>query len=94
MAENNNHKLLLEIRRDIEEAVGQRVRVKANKGRRRFVEREGVLEKTYPSLFVVKLGPDQHNRRISYTYTDVLTEVVELTIQHDSGDRVLAYSAS
>lgn len=77
--------LLAQIRQDLERYVGQRVVIKANKGRRRIVVREGTLERTYPSLFVVNLGPEQQNRRVSYTYSDVLTETVELTFLGDSG---------
>src|SRR5690606_31514256 len=62
--------VLARIKRDLDGFVGRPVRIKANKGRRRVVEREGTLEKTYPSLFVVKLGPDQQNRRVSFTYAD------------------------
>lgn len=74
---------LAQIKRALDGLVGRRVRIKANKGRRRIVVREGTLEQTYPSLFVVKLGSDQHNRRVSFTYTDVLTETVELTVIDD-----------
>lgn len=72
--------LLSRIREDLERCIGQRVVIKANKGRRRIVVREGTLERTYPSLFVINLGPEQQNRRVSYTYSDVLTETVELTV--------------
>ena len=43
-------------------------------------EREGVLEETHPSLFVVKVD-EKRNRtaRVSYSYVDVLTGTVELS---------------
>jgi len=85
--------VLARIKRDLDGFVGRPVRIKANKGRRRVVEREGTLEKTYPSLFVVKLGPDQQNRRVSFTYADILTEVVELTVLNESGSEHLAIRA-
>lgn len=72
--------LLAQIREDLDRCVGQRVVVRANKGRRRVVVREGTLERTYPSLFVINLGPEQQNRRVSYTYSDLLTETVEVTV--------------
>lgn len=85
--------VLAQIKTDLAKFVGQPVRVKVNKGRRRVVIREGTLEEIYPNLFVVKLGPDQHNRRISYTYADLLTRVVELTVLQESGAQELAYRA-
>lgn len=80
-----NREIIDEIRTDIEGRLGARVRVKANKGRRRVEERVGTLEDIYPNLFVVQLDEDQHNRKISFTYVDVLTEAVEVTIQDDEG---------
>lgn len=78
-----NREIIDEIREDIESYLGERVKVKANKGRRRVEEREGTLENIYPNLFVVRLDEDQHHRRISFTYADVLTEVVEVTVHAD-----------
>lgn len=72
--------MLAQLRYDLERCIGQRVVIRANKGRRRIVVREGTLERTYPSLFVINLGPEQQNRRVSYTYSDLLTETVELTV--------------
>ncbi|HBQ26786.1 MAG TPA: Veg protein, partial [Syntrophomonas sp.] len=46
----------------------------------RIVEREGVLESIYPNIFVIKLNERKIERRVSYTYADVLTETVELFV--------------
>jgi len=74
-----------EIRKIIEECLGKRVTLKANKGRKRIVVREGVLENTYPSVFVVKVyGDFDTMRRVSYSYCDVLTETVEITVCEDN----------
>lgn len=86
--------LLAQIRNDLEGYVGSRVRVRANKGRRRVVEREGTLERAYPNLFVIKLDEEHHGRRISYTYADILTEAVELTVVDNDGNKTLAYQVS
>lgn len=71
---------LEKIKQDIESCVGKPVRLRANRGRRKVIEAEGVIEKTYPKVFVIKLHKDSAIRRMSYTYADVLTETVELTI--------------
>jgi uncharacterized protein Veg len=44
------------------------------------MEAEGILERTYPNVFVVYLDKQNAVRRVSYTYADVLTETVELMI--------------
>lgn len=69
------------IKQDLESFVGKRVKLRANRGRRKIIEAEGVLEKTYPKVFVVKLNSDSAVRRMSYTYADVLTSTVELTVE-------------
>ena len=71
---------LSDIKKDLESFVGSRIRLKANRGRNRIVEREGVLESTYPNIFVIKLNERKIERRVSYTYADVLTETVELFV--------------
>ncbi|TCK93283.1 uncharacterized protein Veg [Natranaerovirga hydrolytica] len=73
---------IIEVKRRMDEYVGSRVKVKANKGRRKIVVKEGVLEQTYPSIFVVKVENELQDsyRRVSYSYTDLLTHSVELSL--------------
>lgn len=78
------------IKQDLEEYIGQRITLKANRGRKKSIERTGVLEKTYPSHFLVKLDEDYFNRKMSFSYADVLTKTVELTF----GDKCYRFSAS
>lgn len=69
------------IKRDLDHYVGEKIMLKANGGRRKTIERTGVLEETYPSVFIVKLDEDQHSfKRVSYSYADILTASVELTV--------------
>jgi len=75
--------VLLEIRKRLEPHVGEKIRLKANRGRRRTFEKEGVLERTYPSIFVVRIDEPNYFQRVSFTYADVLTETVELTFRED-----------
>ncbi|AFV13027.1 hypothetical protein Tph_c28620 [Thermacetogenium phaeum DSM 12270] len=81
---------LAEIKRDLDAYIGKRVKLKSFKGRNRVVEREGVLERTYPSIFVIKLDEKKVERRISFSYTDVLTESVELTVCREDGEIKIA----
>jgi uncharacterized protein Veg len=73
--------VLDDIRRELDSHVGEKIRVKANKGRKKIDEKEGVLEKTYPHIFVVRIEEGNlSERRASYSYADVLTETVELIL--------------
>ncbi|MCD8509614.1 MAG: Veg family protein [Bacillus sp. (in: Bacteria)] len=74
-------KTLIEIKRSLDQNVGKRITIQANGGRRKTIERSGLLEGTYPSVFTIKLDQDEYSvERVSYSYTDVLTETVKLTL--------------
>lgn len=76
---------LFQIKKDIETCVGQKVQLKANKGRKKSFIKEGILEKSYPSIFIVKFENDyETTRRVSYSYTDILTKAVELVVYKDN----------
>ena len=72
------------IKRKLDHHLGEKVTVRANEGRKRVFEKEGVLEKTYPSIFVVRFE-DEESRHMSWSYIDVLTDAIE--IRFDEGDR-------
>lgn len=75
--------ILERIRGDLDPLVGQEIKLKANRGRKRIFEIEGVLEQTYPKVFVVRFNERQVERRISYSYVDLLTQAVELSVGND-----------
>lgn len=79
------------IRSDLEGLTGARIRVKANMGRSKIIEREGVLMQTHPSLFVVEVNEKRdRTARASYQYVDVLTGTVELT-HPESGESLFPW---
>ena len=69
------------IKRDIESHVGEKVVLKANGGRRKVLVNNGVLEKTYPSIFVIRLDSDTQ-RTVTYSYSDVLTNTVQIVFEN------------
>jgi len=79
--------VLCEIRKKLEPHVGERIRLRANRGRRKTYEKEGILESTYPSIFVVRIDESNYFQRLSFSYADVLTETVELSFSEDSRRR-------
>lgn len=72
-------KTLATIKNQLDSHLGDRLMLKANGGRKKIVERSGILSETYPSVFVVELDQDENNfERVSYSYADVLTDAVEI----------------
>ena len=70
---------IVEIKKELDDRIGEPVLIKAQAGRKRVATHHGVLSKTYPAIFVVHLNdgngaPD----RISYSYTDLLTHNISL----------------
>lgn len=64
----------------LEGLTGRRLRVRANMGRSKIIEREGVLTQAHPQLFIVEVDEKRgRTARQSYQYVDVLTGTVELT---------------
>ena len=60
--------------------VGQRLKVRANMGRSKIVESEGVLTQVHPRLFVMEVDRKRgRTARQSYQFVDVLTGTVELS---------------
>lgn len=68
------------IKRELENHIGKKVIVRANKGRKKIVTRKGILKATYPSLFVVEVFNGEELVTASYTYSDVLTSTVQVTV--------------
>mgnify|MGYP002733316652 FL=1 len=82
-----------EIKDRLRDLEGQRVKVRANMGRSRIVERAGTLVHVHPSLFVVEVEERRGRTALqSYQYVDILTGTVEL-FDIDSGERLFDYVA-
>ena len=69
------------VRSDIQRNIGSKVRLETNKGRHKSVISKGIISNVYPSIFTIQLsdGPDP-SRKLSFSYTDVLTNAVEITL--------------
>ena len=72
-----NH--VAEIQEKLSGMVGDRVKVKANMGRTRVVERMGTIKNVHPAVFIIEVDERRGRKsRQSYQYVDVLTGTVEL----------------
>ena len=77
-----------EIHEKLASLQGERLKVKANMGRSRIVERTGTLVMAYPSLFQLEVDERRGRKsRQSYQYIDVLTGQVEL-FDPESGEHI------
>ncbi len=69
----------------LDDFVGQRLSVRANMGRSKIVESEGVLVQVHPQLFIMDVDRKRGRKaRQSYQYVDVLTGTVELSQNGES----------
>ncbi len=73
---------ITKVRENIEGFLGQPVVIKCNRGKRRTTISRGVLESTYPSVFVVTFNNEEENtsHKASFSYTDLLTKRVEFMV--------------
>lgn len=82
-------KTLADIKRSLDCHLGKRLQLRANGGRKKTVERAGILRETYHAVFVIDLDQDENSfERVSYSYADVLTEAVEISIYDDANNLV------
>ncbi len=73
----NSIKTLACIKKDIEDHIGHKVTLKASGGRRKIFINKGIIEKTYQSIFLIRLENDTQ-RIVTYSYSDVLTNTVQI----------------
>ncbi len=73
-------KIVDSIHDTLDDFVGQRIKVRANMGRSKIVESEGILTQVHPRLFIMEVERKRgRTARQSYQYADVLTGMVELS---------------
>ena len=73
-------KIVDNIHDTLDEFIGQRLSVRANMGRSKIVESEGVLVQVHPQLFIMEVDRKRgRTARQSYQFADVLTGTVELS---------------
>lgn len=83
-------KTLADIKKSLDCHLGKRLQLRANGGRKKTIERVGTLRETYRAVFVVDLDQDENAfERVSYSYTDILTETVEITFDEEPKTAVI-----
>jgi uncharacterized protein Veg len=70
-----------QIKKDIKEFIGSAVWLESGKGKQKAVRQKGIIERAYPSIFTILLCDGGASKRtISYSYADVLTKAIEITV--------------
>lgn len=66
----------------VNQNIGSKVKIRANRGRHKIDVTEGVIRETYPSVFLVEVENkiDDTTQKISFSYTDVLTKDVQMQL--------------
>lgn len=70
------------VRIAVHNQLGNKVMIRANKGRHKVDVTEGVIKEAYPSIFIVEVENEleETSRLLSFSYTDVLTKDVKMTL--------------
>jgi uncharacterized protein Veg len=70
------------VRNVVKKHIGSKVVVRCNLGRHKIDVTEGVISETYPSIFIIKVRNEIEDtfQFISYSYTDILTKEVKITL--------------
>ncbi|MDK2807821.1 MAG: hypothetical protein PWP24_555 [Clostridiales bacterium] len=73
---------LVRVRKAVNHHIGSKVMIRSNRGRHKVDVTEGVITETYPSIFLVQVKNEIENtlQTISFSYTDVLTNDVQMTL--------------
>ena len=74
---------LQRVRQSINQQIGNRIKISANRGRHKFETAQGIIRETYPNIFLVEIedesGKDQ-NKTVSFSYQDVITKDVRMML--------------
>lgn len=70
------------VKTSLDRNIGSKVKIRANRGRHKIDETEGVISETYSSIFLVEVinKLDDTTQKISFSYTDVLTKDVQMQL--------------
>ena len=71
-----------EVKKSIEDHVGQKVLLRGSLGRNKSFEKEGTLIETHPHTFLVKT--DNGIENLNYAYRDILTHTVEFSVMDNN----------
>lgn len=70
------------VKSSVDKNIGNKVKIRSNRGRHKIDVTEGIISETYPSIFLVEVinKLDDSTQKISFSYTDVLTNDVQMQL--------------
>ncbi len=69
------------VKSDIEKHIGEEIIIKSNRGRQKIATHKAVIVGAYPNIFTVRTNDDvEFSRDMSFSYADVLTKNVNITL--------------
>lgn len=73
---------VVRVRKAVSSHIGSKVRIRSNKGRHKVDVTEGVITDTYPSIFLIEVKNEIEDtlQTVSFSYTDVLTQDVQMML--------------
>lgn len=73
---------VVRVRKAVSNHIGSKVRIRSNKGRHKVDVTEGVITETYPSIFLIEVKNEIEDtlQTVSFSYTDVLTQDVQMML--------------
>lgn len=73
---------VIKVKRAVSSHIGSKVRIRSNKGRHKVDVTEGIITQTYPSIFLIEVKNDLEKscQTVSFSYTDVLTQDVQMIL--------------
>lgn len=72
------------IKSELKDRLGQKVVVTVQVGRNKTLKRHGKLSEIFPAVFIVDLEKDENLKRVSYSYTDILTKNIDVDFEDDN----------
>lgn len=77
---------IMDIRREVENYLGRRVKLEAHKSKKKLYQKEGIIAETYPSIFTIRVKEDKRKeQKYSFTYSDLLTKTVKIVLLDEDG---------
>lgn len=73
---------IMKVKSSLDKNIGNKVKIRANRGRHKIDVAEGIISETYSSIFLVEVinKIDDTTQKISFSYTDVLTKDVQMQL--------------
>lgn len=67
-----------EVKKNIDDLKGAMLKISVNKGRKKIVKYDGLIESVFPSVFTLKILDNKNVSMLSFSYSDVICGDIKL----------------